>query len=42
MTYSHGPAHIKRQVPRVAAVRANGEMNGVEKMCVISMLHTLA
>lgn len=42
MTYSHGPAHVRRQVPHVAAVRANGEMNGVEKMCYKYVTHTLA
>lgn len=35
----HSPAHINRQVPHIAAVRANGELNEWQK-CVLYASYT--
>lgn len=35
----HGPAYINREVPHIAAVRANGEISGMV-MCYMHLTHT--
>lgn len=40
ISHVHDPAHINRQVPHIAAVRANGELTGMAKMCYMHLTHT--
>lgn len=39
ISHVHGPALINRQVPHIAAVRANGELKGMANMCVTCIVH---
>lgn len=38
----HSAAYINRQVPHIVAVRANGEIYEMAKMCCMLLTHTTA